>query len=221
MTDPDIRTTRRPLPESPDQWRSRVRALVAELRKPEITPCRGYLYTMDAQGKLNACIEGVINDMAIRAGIPADWTETTIQWEDDEHVTFWEAYPDGDDKDTAGSANRALPDALLYHGFDMPEGQFLINALDCDPGFIRETINSKHGFAFGVLPAASLNDDLIEKDVNPLLVTADLLEHLLTKPLSSIWHPRINGWAPATRIMHTPPKTENDPTHGAKPHHDE
>ena len=28
-------------------------------------------------------------------------------------------------------SNRALPEALLYHGFDMPEGNLVVDALDC------------------------------------------------------------------------------------------
>ena len=56
------------LPENKDQWRTRVQELIRELRRPDLAPSRGFLYRQDADGNLSTCIEGVVNEMAIRNG---------------------------------------------------------------------------------------------------------------------------------------------------------
>ncbi len=76
------------LPDHPEQWEGRVRELIRELRRPDLMPCRGFLYRRDAAGQLSACIEGVINEMAIRNGLPALWVEMEIEV-DDGPITIW------------------------------------------------------------------------------------------------------------------------------------
>ena len=184
------------LPENPTEWRRRVRDLIAELRRTDLNPSRGHLYAQNDNGDLMACIEGVINDMAIEGGVPATWVDMEIDGPDEEPLTVWEVMPPETGQGNAVEySNRALPEALLYHGFDMPDGNFVIDALDGDVEFIREVINGRHGASFGVDPGAGLNDSLVKQGVNPLLLAADILEHLLDKPLHSAWHERINAWA--------------------------
>ncbi len=84
---------------------------------------------------------------------------------------------------------------MLYHGFDMPEGRFAIDILDCDPVFIRTVINERHGTSFGADYGARPNDKIIERGTNPLLVAADIFKHLIERPERSIWHNRVNQWA--------------------------
>ena len=184
------------LPKNKDQWQTRVQELIRELRRPDLTPCRGFLYRQDADGNLSACIEGVINEMAIRNGIPAMWAEMEIEGEDGEAITIWEIEPPTKNgAETNETSNRALKEALLYHGFNMQDGHLAIDLLDCDPTFIRTVINVQHGTAFGTDYGARLNDKLVESATNPLTVTADILEHLLERLDRSIWHGQINRWA--------------------------
>ena len=186
------------LPHTPEQWRRRTVGLIAALRRPGLAPSRGHLYQRNANGTLSACIEGVVNDLAIRAGVPAYWIEMEVDGPDERPVTVWEAMPLQDD--TSETTNRVLPEALFYHGLDMPDGAFYIDVLDCDREFIRRVLNGRHGISFEVEPAAGLNDSLIRQGANPLLVAADLLDHLMTRPLSSVWHPTVNYWAQGSRI---------------------
>ena len=183
------------LPKNPEQWKGRIRELIAEMRRPDLTPCSGFLYRQDAAGNLSACIEGVINEMAIRNGLPALWVEMDIEG-DDGPITIWEAEPPTPDgAEPTETSNTVLMEALLYHGFDMPDGHLAIDILDCDPAFIRTVINERHGTSFGTDYGARLNDKLIERGANPLLVAADIFEHLLERPNRNIWHTQINDWA--------------------------
>ena len=181
------------LPANKDQWESRVRELIQELRRPDLTPHRGFLYHQDAAGNLSACIEGVVNEMALRNGLAAEWTELEIEDDDGEPITVWEVEPTtSNGAEPTETSNVALPEALLYHGFNMPEGRLEIDILDCDPAFIRTVINERHGTSFGADRGARLNDQLIKRGTNPLLVVADMLEHLVERPNSSMWHSQIN-----------------------------
>ena len=187
------------LPENLVEWRLRIRELIDELRNPNLLPGRGHLYAQAKDGRLLACIEGVVNEMASRNSVPAQWVNMEIDGPDSEPLTIWEIMPPcHQNYDTVESSNRALPEALLYHGFDMPEGNLVVDALDCSPAFIREVINEKYGIAFGDDSAAVLNDKLQRQDVNPLHVMADILEHVAEKPHSCIWHGRINHLADRT-----------------------
>ena len=184
------------LPENKCQWRTRVQELIRELRRPELAPCREYLYRQDADGNLSACIEGVVNEMAIRNGLPAMWAEMEIEGEDGEAITIWEIEPPTrNGTEATETSNRALKEALLYHGFEMQDGHLAIDILDCDPTFIRTVINVRHGTSFGTDYGASLNDKLVGSGANPLTVTADILEHLLEQLDRSIWHGQVNRWA--------------------------
>ena len=101
---------------------------------------------------------------------------------------------DEQEKVVKGTLHRPWPAALYYHGFNASEGSVHIDIFDCDPDFIRGTINGKHGCSFGSDPAAGLHDKLVRQGVDALRMTADLLEHLLERPKSSLWHPRIYQW---------------------------
>lgn len=184
------------LPESPKQWRIRVQELIQELRRPDLTPSRGFLYRQDTAGALSACIEGVVNEMAIRNGLPAEWLAMEIEDGEGTPITIWEVEPPSPDGvEPIETSNAALPEALLYHGFDMPDGKLSIDILDCDPVFIRTVINTRHGTSFGARSGAILNDQLISQGVNQLLIAADIFEHLLDRPNQGIWDGRINHWA--------------------------
>ena len=182
------------LPKHPAHWRERMQALIHELRSPDLNPGLGHLYAKDEAGNLSACIEGVINEMAVRGGMPAAWAEMEIEGPDDGFLTIWEIYPPyragEEDPETV---NRALPEALSYHGFNMPDGRFLLDVLDCDLGFIREAVNERHGVIFGAQQAENLNDDLVKQGANPLRLAADVLEHLMDRP-SNAWDERVNPW---------------------------
>lgn len=181
------------LPENSKQWRARVRELIQELRRKDLTPCRGALYRRNANGTMSACVEGVINDMAIRGGINAQWIEYETEDDAGNAITTWDAMCIASEQHRAiEPVNRALGHALLYHGMDLPGGQLIIDILECDPDFIRRVINEKHGITLGYQSGASMNDSLVSQDANPLLVAADIIEHLLEKPSRSPWHSRIN-----------------------------
>ena len=181
------------LPENDDQRKSRVHDLINEMRRPDLAPCRGFLYQRDADGNLSACIEGIVNEMAIRNGLPALWVEMKITEDDDKLITIWEVQPPTlDGTEPAETSNAALPEALLYHGFNMPDGRLEVDILDCDPDFIQTVINERHGTSFGADYGAILNDKLIRQGANPLLVAADMLEHLLERPNLNMWHSQIN-----------------------------
>ena len=183
------------LPESPEQWRSRVQELIEELRRPDLTPNQGFLYRQ-AAGALSACIEGIVNEMAIRDGLPAEWLAMEIEDWEGTPITVWEVeLPWRDGVEPIESSNAALPEALLYHGFDMPDGKLSIDILDCDPVFIRTVINIRHGMSFGASRRAVLNDQIILQGGNPLIIAADIFEHLLDRPNRGIWDGRINHWA--------------------------
>ena len=108
------------LPKNPDQWKRRIRELIAEMRRPDLTPCSGFLYRQDAAGNLSACIEGVINEMAIRNGLPALWVEMDIEG-DDAPITIWEVEPPTPDgAEPTETSNTVLMEALLYHGSTCP-----------------------------------------------------------------------------------------------------
>ena len=184
------------LPESPEQWRNRVQELIKELRRPDLTPSQDFLYRQDTAGTLSACIEGIVNEMAIRNGLPAEWLAMEIEDGEGTPITIWEVKPPSrDGVEPIETSNAALPEALLYHGFDMADGKLSIDILDCDPVFIRTVINTRHGMSFGASSGAVLNDQLIRQGANPLLIAADILEHLLDRPNRGIWDDRINHWA--------------------------
>ena len=117
-----------------------------------------------------------------------------IEAADGTDATIWEVLPDEADPDHGETVNRALPAALYYHGFNASEGSVHIDIFDCDPDFIQGTINGKHGCSFGSDPAAGLHDKLVRQGVDALRLTADLLEHLLERPVASLRHPRIYQW---------------------------
>ena len=184
------------LPESPEQWRSRVQELIQELRRPDLKPSQGFLYRQDNTGALSACIEGVVNEMTIRNGLPAEWVAMEIEDEQGTPITIWEVEPPPPDGvEPIETSNTALPEALLYHGFNMPDGKLSINILDCDPVFIRTVINTQHGTSFGANHGAILNDQLTRQGTNLLLLAADIFEHMLDRPNQGIWHGRINQWS--------------------------
>lgn len=118
------------LPANLAEWRQRVRDLISELRSPRLKPGRGHLYAQTSEENLLACIEGVVNEMAVRGGVPAEWVDMEIDGPDDEPLTMWEILPPASEADdNVESGNRALPEALLYHGFDMPDGNLVVDAL--------------------------------------------------------------------------------------------
>ena len=185
------------LPPGPEEWRGRIADLVRELRNPELEPGSGHLYRQEENGPMTACVEGVINEMAIRGGLPAFW----FDFEDDDNATVWDAeQPDRDGTEPFGyrfvdAANVAIPEALLYHGLSVAEGRHVVDILECDSSFIRSVINDRHGVALGADTLPGVNDRLLKDGANPLHVMADVFEHLLEKPAAGSWHPRVNRWA--------------------------
>jgi hypothetical protein len=183
------------LPTSPEQWRQRIRELVQELRRPDLTPCRGVLYEQVQNNAIGACVEGVINEMAIRGGVPATWEEYDLSEDDELTRITWEILPPDDPRGAeTESVPTALPEALLYHGFNIEDGGLCIDVLECDNAFIREVVNGRHNTSFGAAKAATLNDRMMAEGVNTLLLTADIFEHLMERPNRNIWHHTVNPW---------------------------
>ena len=149
------------LPGDLSTWQRRIEDLIAELRRPDLQPCSGFLYRKEAGQPLQACIDGVINEMAIRGGVPGAWTEYTDA--DDENVIFWDIeQPDRGGEEPFGllftdAPTVAMPEALFYHGLDVQDGQHIIDIMQCDPTFIRSVINGRHGLAMGTATTVKTN----------------------------------------------------------------
>lgn len=184
------------LPENPTEWRRRVRGLIAELRRTNLNPSRGHLYAQNANGDLMACIKGVINDMAIEGGVPATWVDMEIDGPDEEPLTVWEVMPpETDQSDTVETTNRALPEALPVPRLRYARWKLCHRR----SGLRRRLLQRSHQQPVrriiwrqcGRWPERQLG----QAGVNPLPLAADILEHLMDKPLRSAWHRRINAWA--------------------------
>ena len=175
-----------------------MRALIEQMRNPNLSPCKGILYGKDLHGQMNACIDGVINEMAINNGVPSHWIELEDAVED--YPSIWEAeQPDRNGAEPFGiyyidPSNTAIPEAVLYHGMSIVEGKHLVDVFNCDPQFVRDVINKKYETSFGTKSTAKLNDIIFDNGANPLLMMADILEHLLDKPYTTGWHDRIRAW---------------------------
>ena len=184
------------LPATPEEWQERLQALVQELRRPDISPIKGYLYAETDEGAPCACIGGIINDMAIRAGLAADWEETDWLLPSGDYAegrawdtTRTEDYQ-GPDKDENLSV--PLPEACLHHGFNLEDNLVHVTISDMDQAFLSH-VNRAHHTALGAESIITLNDRHIGTPTNPLRLFADILEHLANRP-ADIWHPRINSW---------------------------
>ena len=186
------------LPSNLAQRDQRVRDLITELRRADLTPCSDFLYASMPDGAMHASIDGVINDLAQRAGVPLDWLDVGPQQirpsDTSESTATWEIIhpergggaPFGPMLNEDGGV--AAPEALLFHGFNLSEGQTLVDTMDCQVRFIGDVINGRHGIVFGCYPTTELNDAVHRQGANPLTLMADILEHLLSRPLASIWH---------------------------------
>ena len=198
MTPQQTRDPEPYLPSTREQWAQRVGDLTRELRRPEITPCAGELY-ITGNGRLQACISGIINDMAIRGGVPALWTDT--EHPDLEDSLQWEVLPpptngaNPQEDESRETTNELLPEAALYHGLNLEEGRHHVDAMDLDLEF-RLYLNHTYGAALGYTSTPQLNDRWVQDHgANPLLAFADILDHMLQRPHTSFWHHRVYDWA--------------------------
>ena len=185
------------LPPSKEEWNTRVQALINELRRPDLTPVSGVLYAQTNTRQLCACIGGVVTDMAIRGTLTASWLEAEWLGESGEHLpgNAWETSrtheyqgPDSDE-----STNAPLPEACLYHGFNLEDNLHHTDIFDMDPPF-RTFINREHQAALGYENMIRLNDRHIGTDTNPLRLFADILQHMLGNPHTAFWHQQVNDW---------------------------
>lgn len=184
------------LPASPDQWAQRLQALLKELRRTDITPIKGYLYAKTADGTTCACIGGIINDMAIRSGLTAQWEETDwllpsgsyaagTAWD----ITRTQEYAGPDQEE---NLSVPLPEACLHHGFNLEDNLVHITISDMNPEF-WSYVNRVHHTALGAEHIISLNDRHIGTTTNPLHLFADIIEHMADRP-ADLWHPSVNAW---------------------------
>ena len=202
------------LPKTADQWRERVHKAVIELRRDDLVPCRRESYRLNPSGQIMASIQGVLNEMAIRNGLDAKWTEQP-HWEPEDNdpdgwtegVHFrtslnnpirhtYHQYQHDNPRTPTGSA---LPEALIWHGMKItPEGQHytgvhLLDARVRKPLYLHGCQNLTE------LPIGMVNDMLYEtkfhtvtsESINPLHTFADLMETLAEKPEHEFWDPAI------------------------------
>lgn len=200
MTLPNSNTgIERYLPHDISQWNERIAALTRELRRPDITPIKAYLYARTEDGVTCACIGGIINDLAIRGGINAEWTETDWLLPSGEYSTgtAWETTVTPDDPDGSREENFSLPipEAALYHGLNLEQNLPFYDLSEMSPEFWR-FVNREHGAALGAESVVKLNDRHIGTSTNPLLLYADILDHMLGIPQANFWHPHVNQWHP-------------------------
>ena len=202
------------LPETDDQWRERVHKAVIELRRDDLVPCRRESYRLNPSGQIMASIQGVLNEMAIRNGLDAKWTEQP-HWEPEDNDPYgwpegvhfrtslnnpvrhtYHQYQSANPRTPTGSA---LPEALIWHGMKMtPEGQHYtsVHLLDA---WVRKPLYLHGCQNLAELPIGMVNDMLYEtkfhtvtsESINPLHAFADLMEALTEKPEHEFWDPAI------------------------------
>ena len=149
----------------------------------------------------------MINDQAIRGGVPMYWNEAEEfpdEDDDDERLRLvWDMEQPEFGHHFLKDTNVALPEALLYHGMALEDGGHVVDVMECDMGFVRRVVNDVHGVSFGALRTFRLNDEAYGAGAHPLRLMADLLEHLMERgPLDS-WHPRVNDWLEQLRVHET------------------
>ena len=188
------------LPKSRTEWQERVQRTISELRRTDLSPCVMECYWRSPAGHLSASIDGVLNEVAIRGGISAQWVEQP-HWEPDEDdPDGWQdgtRYRAATGEETS-PANSALREALVWHGMRVDEnGEHLTDIALLDP-LIREPMITHQCESLTRLPIGLVNDLLYETryhsfgpPINPLTAYANLMENLLEDPENDFWDPRV------------------------------
>ena len=198
------------LPKTNQEWLDRIQKAINEMRRPDLLPCSMESYRKHPDGAWMAGIDGVLNDMAIKSGINAEWVEQPHWAPDEDDPDGWEEGvhyrakvndPKRPNKEHHNDSptNAILTEALLWHGIRVDENGHHEISIDLIDPRILVPMRAHQCESMTELPLGLLNDMLHETEmhtfeidpVNPLLFYADLLEEMMKQPDHIFWDPAI------------------------------
>jgi len=175
------------LPKSRTEWQERVQRTISELRRTDLSPCVMECYWRSPAGHLSASIDGVLNEVAIRGGISAQWVEQP-HWEPDEDdPDGWQdgtRYRAATGEETS-PANSALREALVWHGMRVDENGEHLTDVRTVAVPIRDYTRTVVGSLAVSGPAYRIGLERLEQELVPLTIQAGKeLSNRLGHPLS-------------------------------------